>query len=126
MATRTRLPGTLDPTRSEGLTPAVPRSKPGGFQGEQGIQGVQGIQGIQGIQGFTGPVGEGDGGLFFLSRAALLGFTIAGDVFAVRTAGFANPGDGGDGLYYRLGSAPALTTNKGYAQTANGVWFQLV
>jgi hypothetical protein len=77
-------------------------------------------------RGMTGPVGEGEGGLFFLSRAALQGATIASDVFAVRTAGFANPGDGGDGLYYRLGSAPALTTNKGYAQSANGVWFQLV
>lgn len=126
MTTRTRLPGTLDPTRSEGLTTSMPRSRPGGFQGVQGIQGIQGIQGVQGIQGYTGPVGEGEGGLFFLSRTALLGAIIASDVFAVRTAGFANPGDGGDGLYFRMGSPPTLTTNKGYAQSANGVWFQLV
>lgn len=99
MAIRSRLPKTLDPSRTEGLVTSKPLARPGGTQGEQGVQGVQGVQGEQGIQGFTGPVGEGSGGLFFLTALALTLATVAVDIQAVRTAGNLTVGDRGHALY---------------------------
>src|SRR5829696_10220395 len=56
--------------------------------------------------GATGPVGEGEGGLFFETRAAAASATIAVDINAIRTAGFSSVGDGGHGLYKRRSGAP--------------------
>lgn len=49
--------------------------------------------------------------------------TIGAGVNAVRVSGQSTVGDGGDGLYKRVGSDPGAVTK---FQSANGVWFQFV
>jgi hypothetical protein len=49
--------------------------------------------------------------------------TIGAGVNAVRVSGQSTVGDGGDGLYKRVGADPGAVTK---FQSANGVWFQFV
>lgn len=79
--------------------------------------GGPGPSGPIGPPGETGPVGEGDGGLFFLSRSGLANATVAADIKSVRTASFSTIGDRGDGLHYRLSAAPASPSNPAYTRS---------
>ena len=76
--------------------------------------GPMGPLGPVGPVGATGPVGEGTGGLFFTSLAAAKLFDFPAAIKVVRTAGFADFGDLGHGMYYRRATAPKDPTNPGY------------
>jgi hypothetical protein len=60
----------------------------------------------------------------FETRAAAVAATISATVDALRTGGYATAGDGGHGLYKRI--ANPSSSNRGYFQSADGAWWQLV
>ncbi|MGF1502270.1 MAG: hypothetical protein ACFBSD_10680 [Paracoccaceae bacterium] len=57
------------------------------------------------------------------SRAAVAGASVPAGVTALRTHGFAAPGDGGGGPYRRVASEPA---HAGKIRSADGAWWELV
>jgi hypothetical protein len=97
-----------------------------GLVGPSGADGTDGVIGATGPQGLTGPVAEGSGGLFFESRTAAAGASIGAGINSIRTAGFAAFGDKGHAIYKRRTGAPTLTANKGYFQSSDGAWWELV
>jgi hypothetical protein len=86
---------------------------------------VTGYQGPQGVTGFTGA--STPGADQFETRAAVAGATIAstgsGGPGYIRTAGYSAAGDGGHGLYKRVGSLPS---HSAYVQSTDGAYWELV
>jgi hypothetical protein len=62
----------------------------------------------------------------FETRTDAIAATISATVDVISTGGYSTAGDGGQGLYKRLGSAPSNPTNRAYFQSADGTYWQLV
>jgi hypothetical protein len=60
------------------------------------------------------------------TRADAIAATISVQVDIIRTGGYATAGDGGHGLYKRLGAEPSGSSNTAYFESADGTWWQLV
>jgi hypothetical protein len=80
------------------------------------LKGAQGDIGPQGIQGVPGD------SINFTTVAAATAATIPGSATFVRTAGYSSVGDGGAGLYKKVGSAPSHPAK---FQSADGAWWEL-
>jgi hypothetical protein len=75
--------------------------------------------------GPTAPVITG-GGIVFSARSDIPSSLIDPLIPAISTQGFSEPGDSGEGLYDRMASPPADTTNPAYVQSLDGAWWRLV
>jgi hypothetical protein len=80
------------------------------LKGEAGNTGPQGIQGVPGDS------------INFSTVTTATAATITGSATFVRTAGYSGVGDGGGGLYKKVGGAP---THPAKFQSADGAWWEL-
>lgn len=126
------------PRGPQGVKGETGATGPKGDQGAQGIQGPKGDTGPQGPvgpkgetgpkgdtgpQGSTGPKGDPGGTTDLIgTRQQAQTMTIGPAFAAVRTTGYAAPGDGGGALYKRVASEPA---HPGKFQSADGQWWEL-
>jgi hypothetical protein len=62
-------------------------------------------------------------GITVQSAASVATLTVPSTANAIRTAGYAAAGDGGDALYKRVGSMPA---HAGRLQSADGAWWEML
>ena len=93
---------------------------PKGDKGNTGDTGPQGLQGLQGVKGDKGdPGGTSD---LIGTRQQAQAMTIGPEFAAVRTTGYAAPGDGGGALYKRVASEP---THAGKFHSADGQWWEI-
>jgi hypothetical protein len=82
--------------------------------------------GLPAPAGATGPVGEGEGGLFFESRAAAVSATIGASITAIRTAGYSTVGDRGHGLYRKKSVIEAAEPAGGFTSVDGARWALVV
>lgn len=68
-----------------------------------------------------GPQGPAGSAQTFDSVAVVAASIVSGGVPAIRTSGYANPGDGGDAVWTRVGSLPSHTA---YIQDSTGAYFE--
>jgi hypothetical protein len=96
----------------------------GGFLGTE-VQWISSLKGDPGAKGDKGDAGaKGADGLDG-SNYYVLGMgsvTIPGTINAIRVGGYYAPGDGGSGLFKRVGSQPS---HAGKFQGADGAWWEL-